>query len=43
MIKSLTEKKKGGTRILGKDSLAFQTFIDKMKLVDIEMHNEIFT
>jgi len=42
MIKSLTEKK-GGTGVLGKDSMAFQTFIDEMKLVDIEMHNDIFT
>ena len=40
--KSLTEKK-GGTRVLGKDSVAFQTFIDEMKLVDIEMYNGIFT
>ena len=29
--------------MLGKDSLAFQTFIDKMELVDIEMTNRIFT
>jgi len=42
MIKSLLEKK-GGTRALGKDSLAFQTFINKMKLVDIVMSNGIFT
>lgn len=42
MIKSLSEKK-GGTRALGNDSLAFQTFIDKMKLVDIVTNNGIFT
>lgn len=41
MIKSLTKKE--GTRVLGKDSLAFQTFIDKMKLVDIVTSNGIFT
>ena len=33
MIKSLS-KKKGGTRMLRKDSLVFQTFLDNMKLVD---------
>ena len=33
MIKSLSEKR-GGTRALSKDSLAFQTFTNNMKLVD---------
>ena len=42
MIKSLLEKK-GGTRILRKDSIAFQTFIDNMKLVDNDMSNGLFT
>jgi len=42
MFKSLSEKK-GGTRISGKDSLAFQTFIDNMKLVDIVTNNGLFT
>jgi len=42
MIKSLSEKK-GGTRTLSKDSLAFQTFIDNMKLVDTDMSNGLFT
>eukprot|EP00253_Pinus_taeda_P009861 PITA_09861 len=42
MIKSLSEKK-GGTRALSKDSLAFQTFTDKMKLVDTDMINGLFT
>ena len=42
MIKSLLEKK-GGTRTLNKDSLAFQTFMDSMKLVDIVSSNGLFT
>lgn len=33
MIKSISEKK-GGTKVLNKDSLAFQSFIDNMNLVD---------
>lgn len=42
MIKSLTEKK-GGTRTLGKDSIAFLNFINKMTLVDVEILNGTFT
>jgi len=42
MIKSLFEKI-GGMRILTKDSLEFQTFIDKMNLVDVEMNTGLFT
>ena len=42
MIKSLSEKK-GGTRVLNKDSLAFQSFIDNMKLVDSKVSNGLFT
>eukprot|EP00253_Pinus_taeda_P004728 PITA_04728 len=42
MIRSLSEKK-GGTRSLSKDSLAFQTFIDNMKLVDTDTSNGLFT
>lgn len=42
MIKSLLEKK-GGTRTLSKDSIAFQTFIDNMKIVDTDMSNGLFT
>eukprot|EP00253_Pinus_taeda_P015016 PITA_15016 len=42
MIKSLSNKK-GGTRTLSKDSIAFQTFIDNMKLVDTDMSNGLFT
>ncbi len=42
MIRSLSEKK-GGTRALNKDSLAFQTFSENMKLVDIETNNGLFT
>eukprot|EP00253_Pinus_taeda_P003921 PITA_03921 len=41
MIKSLSEKK-GGTRTL-KDALAFQSFRDTMKLVDIVSSNGLFT
>lgn len=36
-------EKKGGTRTLGRDSIAFQNFITKMKLVDMETSNGIFT
>jgi len=42
MIKSLS-KKKGGTRVLGKDSLSFQIFTENMKLVDVETSNDLFT
>ena len=42
MIGSIMEKI-GGTKVLGKDSVDFQNFIYEMKLVDIEMHNGIFT
>lgn len=42
MIKSLTEKK-GGTRLMGKDSISFQNFLIKLKLVDLETKKGIFT
>lgn len=42
MIRSLSEKN-GGTRSLGRDSIAFQNFINNMKLVDTETSNDIFT
>ena len=42
MIRSLS-KKKGGTRQLGRESMAFQNFIRNMKLVDIETMNGTFT
>eukprot|EP00253_Pinus_taeda_P031662 PITA_31662 len=42
MIKSLAEKK-GGTVTLNKDSSAFQTFMDSMKLVNILSSNDLFT
>jgi len=42
MIKSLFEKK-GGMRILSKESLEFQNFIVKMNLVDTEMSTGLFT
>ena len=42
MIKSLSEKK-GGIKILSKDSLEFQTFIDNMILVDTKMNTSLFT
>lgn len=42
MTKSIMEKK-GGTRTLGRDSIAFHNFITNMKLVDMETNNEIFT
>lgn len=42
MIKSLTEKK-GGTRILGRNSTVFQNFLNNMGLVDTETINGTFT
>jgi len=42
ITKSLMEKK-GGTRILGRDSITFQNFITNIKLVDMETSNGIFT
>lgn len=42
MIKSLSEKK-GGTRILRRDSLYFNSFTEDMKMVDSEMQNGLFT
>lgn len=42
MIKSLSEKK-GGTRVLNKDSLVFQSFIENLKLVDSDSDNGLFT
>lgn len=42
MIKYLSEKK-GGTRSLGRDSIAFQNFINNMELVDTKTSNGIFT
>jgi len=42
MIKSLSEKK-GVTRALSKDSLAFQIISNNMKPVDIETNNGLFT
>ena len=42
MIKSLSEKK-GGTRSLVRDSIAFHNFINNMRLVDTETSNGIFT
>ena len=42
MIRSLTEKK-GGTRKLGRDSIAFQNFINNMGLVDTKTINDTFT
>lgn len=39
MIKSLS-KKKGGSRMLGRNSLAFQNFIDNMRLVSMETTND---
>lgn len=38
MIKSLLEKR-GGTRALSKDSVAFQTFTKNMNLFDTETSN----
>lgn len=42
MIKSLSEKK-GGTRYLSKDSIAFQTFSDNINLVDTNWNTGLFT
>jgi len=42
MIRSLSEKK-GGTRVLNKDSLGFQIFSEIMKPVDIETNNGLCT
>jgi len=42
MIKSLSEKK-GRTRVLNKDSLAFQSFTENLKLVDLDSDNGLFT
>jgi hypothetical protein len=42
MTLSLSEKR-GGIRRLDQDSEGFQTFIDSLKLVDLENKNEIFT
>lgn len=42
MIRSLTEKK-GGTRKLGRDSIAFQKFMNNMGLGDTEIVNGTFT
>ena len=42
MIKSLTEKK-GGTKILGRDSVAFQNFLTNMRWVDMDIGNCMLT
>lgn len=42
VIKSFSDKK-GGMRIINKDSLEFQKFIDKMNLVKAEMNIGLFT
>ena len=42
MIISLIEKK-GGTRTLGRDSIAFQNFMNNMGLVDTKTVNVTFT
>lgn len=42
MIRSLSEKK-GGTKTLGRDSIAFYNFLNKMRLVDMEIKNGTFT
>ena len=36
-------EKKGGTKTLSEDSIAIQTFVDNMKLVDTDMSNGLFT
>jgi len=38
----ITIEEKGGTRALTKDALSFQSFIDTMKLVDIDTSNGLF-
>ncbi len=42
MIRSLLEKK-GGTKILGRDSITVHNFINNMKLVDTNTNNGLFT
>ena len=42
MITSLNEKK-GGTRALGNDAIAFSSFIQEVNLVDIQPRNGTFT
>lgn len=42
MIKSLLEKK-GGTRILSRDSVGSHSFTEDMKMVDSKMHNNLFS
>lgn len=42
MIKSLMERK-GGTRVIGRDSIAFQKFLNNLRLVDLETVNGTFT
>jgi len=42
IIKSLSEIK-GGTIMLSKDSIVFQSFTEDMKLVDTKMHNSLLT
>jgi len=42
MIKSLSENK-GVTRVLNKDSSAFQAFMENLKLVDSDLENGLFT
>jgi len=42
VIKSVSEKN-GGTRVLNKGSLAFQTFTDNMNLVESDSNNGLFT
>ena len=42
MIRSLSEKK-GGTRSLGRECIAFYNFINNMRLVDTDTSNGIFT
>ena len=39
----ITFGEKGGTRTLNQDSLAFQIFMDNMKLVDLDSSNGLFT
>lgn len=41
MIKSLS-KKKGGTKVINKDSLEFQAFTKNLKLVDSDSENGLF-
>lgn len=39
----ITFGENGGTKTLRKDSIAFQTFIDNMNLVEIDMSNDLFS